>query len=119
MIKELIFVGYCEDAKAYRLVDPKNPRKIVKARNVEFIEVSTHNKKKEIADIFYVGGERIGEDNNYKSTVLSLKRMQMSMRIMQTIIVKQKMRTVRERPKIKYKNIIIQSVKEKGRNFQI
>jgi hypothetical protein len=45
--------------------------------------------------------------------------MKMSMRIIQTIIVKQKMRTERERPKIKYKNIIIQSVKEKGSNFQI
>jgi hypothetical protein len=25
VIKELIFVGYCEDSKAYRLVDPKDP----------------------------------------------------------------------------------------------
>jgi hypothetical protein len=45
--------------------------------------------------------------------------MNMSMRIIETIIVKQEMRTARERPKIKYKNVIIQSVKEKGRNFQI
>jgi hypothetical protein len=42
--RELIFVGYCEDSIAYRLVDPKDPRKIVKARDVEFIEVSTHGK---------------------------------------------------------------------------
>jgi hypothetical protein len=59
--RELIFVGYCEDSKAYRLVDPKDPRKIVKAMDVEFIEVSNHVTKKEIADVFYVVGERIGE----------------------------------------------------------
>jgi hypothetical protein len=63
VIKELIFVGYCEDSKAYRLVDPKDPRKIVKTRDVEFIEVSTHNKKKEIADVFDDDGERIREDS--------------------------------------------------------
>jgi hypothetical protein len=60
--RELIFVGYCEDSKAYRLVDPKDPRKIVKARDVEFIEVSAHVKKKEIADVFDVVGERKGEE---------------------------------------------------------
>jgi hypothetical protein len=60
--RELNFVGYCEDSKAYCLVDPKDPRKIVKARDVEFIEVSNHVKKKEIADVFDVVGERIRED---------------------------------------------------------
>ncbi|KAG5871724.1 hypothetical protein JTB14_030083 [Gonioctena quinquepunctata] len=35
--KEYIFVGYCEDAKGYRLLDPEDPSKMVRARDV-FIE---------------------------------------------------------------------------------
>jgi hypothetical protein len=31
-------VGYCEDSKAYRLIDPRNPRKVQKERNVRSIE---------------------------------------------------------------------------------
>jgi len=33
-----VFVGYCEDSKGYRLLDPKNPSKIVRARDVVFLE---------------------------------------------------------------------------------
>jgi hypothetical protein len=61
--RELIFVGYCEDSKPYHLVDPKDPRKIVKARDVEFIEDPTHVKRKETADMFDVISVGIGEDN--------------------------------------------------------
>jgi hypothetical protein len=31
-------VAYCEDSKAYRLIDPGNPRNFQKERNVVFIE---------------------------------------------------------------------------------
>lgn len=33
-----VMVGYCKDTKGYRLVCPSNPRKIVKAKHVRFIE---------------------------------------------------------------------------------
>lgn len=36
--KTLTFVGYCTDTKGYRLMSPDDPRKIIVARNVEFIE---------------------------------------------------------------------------------
>ncbi|KAK2577558.1 hypothetical protein KPH14_012893, partial [Odynerus spinipes] len=36
--KEYIFVGYCTDTKGYKLADPKNPRNVIKARDVIFIE---------------------------------------------------------------------------------
>lgn len=37
--KEIIMVSYCEDSKAYRLMDRKNPTsKIQKARDIVFIE---------------------------------------------------------------------------------
>jgi hypothetical protein len=29
---------YCENSKAYRLIDPRNPRKVQRERNVRFIE---------------------------------------------------------------------------------
>lgn len=41
--KKYIMVGYCEHTKGYRLVDPEQPGKVVKARNVIFIE-STPNE---------------------------------------------------------------------------
>ncbi|KAK9737823.1 hypothetical protein QE152_g10390 [Popillia japonica] len=36
--KEMIMVGYCENSKAYRLINPDDPRKVEKGRNVFFIE---------------------------------------------------------------------------------
>lgn len=33
-----IFVGYCEESKGYRLIDPNQPRKIVRAKDVVFLE---------------------------------------------------------------------------------
>jgi hypothetical protein len=35
--KETIMVGYCEYSKAYRLIDPRNPPKVQRERNVRFI----------------------------------------------------------------------------------
>lgn len=36
--REMIFVGYCENTKGYRLIDPKNPYRVYKARDVVFLE---------------------------------------------------------------------------------
>lgn len=36
--KSYIFVGYCEDTKGYRLIDPTCPRRCVKAKHVTFLE---------------------------------------------------------------------------------
>ncbi|CAH2091010.1 unnamed protein product [Euphydryas editha] len=41
--KEFIFVGYCDDSKGYRLMDPCNPKRIIKSRNVYFIELTSNN----------------------------------------------------------------------------
>lgn len=43
--KKYIFVGYCENSKGYRLIDPKYPKKCVKARHVTFLENVFLNKK--------------------------------------------------------------------------
>lgn len=36
--RECVFVRYCTDTKDYRLIDLNNPKKILKARDVTFIE---------------------------------------------------------------------------------
>lgn len=36
--RKYIFVGYCNESKGYRLVDPENPSKCIKSRDVHFIE---------------------------------------------------------------------------------
>lgn len=36
--KQYIFVGYCEDTKGYRLIDPECPTSCIKARDVVFFE---------------------------------------------------------------------------------
>jgi hypothetical protein len=36
--KETIMVGYCEDSKAYCVINPGNPCNVQKERNVMFIE---------------------------------------------------------------------------------
>lgn len=33
-----IFVGYCSESKGYRLIDPENPSKCIKSRDVQFLE---------------------------------------------------------------------------------
>lgn len=38
---EHIFVGYCEETKGYRFINPSNPRVTVRARDVVFLEDST------------------------------------------------------------------------------
>lgn len=42
--KIMIFVGFCENSKAYRLIDPQNPTVFTKARDVIFDETSFLNK---------------------------------------------------------------------------
>lgn len=56
--KKYIFVGYCEETKGYRLIDPSNPRNCVKARHVTFMEniyikkgISNDSSKSEILEI--------------------------------------------------------------------
>lgn len=36
--KKYIFVGYCNESKGYRLIDPENPSKCIKSRDVQFLE---------------------------------------------------------------------------------
>lgn len=36
--KPYIFVGYCENTKGYRLIDPSDPKVCIKARDVTFLE---------------------------------------------------------------------------------
>lgn len=45
--KQLIFVGYSTDSKAYRLIDSKNPSKIIISRDVIFIEENTNKSVKQ------------------------------------------------------------------------
>ncbi|KAG7303823.1 hypothetical protein JYU34_010719 [Plutella xylostella] len=52
--KEYIFVGYCEDSKGYRLLDPCNPSKCIKARNVTFFENKFFKKVSNDGDMFYM-----------------------------------------------------------------
>lgn len=40
--QEYIMVGYCEHTKGYRLADPSEPGKVIKARSVIFIEDSSN-----------------------------------------------------------------------------
>ncbi|KMQ82767.1 retrovirus-related pol polyprotein from transposon tnt 1-94, partial [Lasius niger] len=44
--EELMFVGYCENSKGYRLIDPRT-KKIVKSRDVVFLEEFKDSKTKE------------------------------------------------------------------------
>lgn len=41
--KQYIFVGYCEESKGYRLVDPENPTTCIKSRDVVFFENKFHS----------------------------------------------------------------------------
>lgn len=61
--KELIFVGYCDNSKGYRLSDPINPSKIVLSRNVQFIESSC-----DINDI--ISNRRNMDNNNLNNEIL-------------------------------------------------
>lgn len=42
--KRYIFVGYCDDTKGYRLINPTCPKKCIKARHVTFLENDFINK---------------------------------------------------------------------------
>lgn len=43
--KKYTMVGYCEHTKGYRLVDPREPKKLIKAWDVIFID--KYDKEKE------------------------------------------------------------------------
>lgn len=45
--KECIFVGYCTNSKAYKLVESKHPTKIIKARDITFIEEKAAEKQEQ------------------------------------------------------------------------
>lgn len=50
--KEMIFVGYCENSKAYRLMDRRNPlSQIQKARDVVFLEVQDTEKLESLMNL--------------------------------------------------------------------
>lgn len=49
--KKLILLGYCEESKGYRLVDPNEPTKIIKSRDVIFDESNIVNYKKDNCNI--------------------------------------------------------------------
>jgi transposase InsO family protein len=36
--KMYVFVGYCSESKGFRLIDPENPTKCIKSRDVQFLE---------------------------------------------------------------------------------
>ncbi|EZA58507.1 Eukaryotic translation initiation factor 3 subunit A [Ooceraea biroi] len=44
--KEYIMVGYCDHTKGYRLADPLQPGKVIKARDVTFLEDDIRNGEK-------------------------------------------------------------------------
>lgn len=80
--KKYIFVGYSETSKGYRLMDPQNPKKVVIARNVEFLEESFYhsdinNYKLNFNELFYdpgvinVQSNGIDNCNNRKESVIN------------------------------------------------
>lgn len=72
--KEYIFVGYCENSKGYRLIDPLNAKKCIKARNVTFIENRFFEKihNKHFVDgnniIYMLTANRTFNDNEIQSS---------------------------------------------------
>ena len=50
--KEIIFGGYCEDKKGYRLIDPST-YEIVSSRDVHFLENQMYHRKTDTASKFY------------------------------------------------------------------
>lgn len=40
----MCFVGYCDESKGYRLINPKNPKSVIITRNVHFIETTCNDK---------------------------------------------------------------------------
>jgi len=51
----LLFVGYCEHSKGYRLIDPKNPQKLIKSRDVIFNETKKGIHVDPVLDEFVFG----------------------------------------------------------------
>ncbi|KPJ13061.1 Retrovirus-related Pol polyprotein from transposon TNT 1-94 [Papilio machaon] len=75
--KRYIFVGYSDSTKGYRLTDPQNPRRIIYARNVTFLEHKflkdmddnpcVHCKNKNIADHFV---DVSSQNSNLNNTIV-------------------------------------------------
>jgi hypothetical protein len=66
--KEYIMVGYSENTKGYRLQNVNNPRSIIIARDVTFIELTQNNVKKQSVEIEKLSIEtvdiQINQENN-------------------------------------------------------
>lgn len=66
--KRFIFVGYCEESKGYRLLDPLSPKKCIKARHVTFFEnkfcknVMSHDDNE--GNIVFLPSESLQKDCN-------------------------------------------------------
>jgi len=48
--KKYIFVGYCEESKGYRLIDPEKPKRLVKGRDVYFFESKPLNLQENVVN---------------------------------------------------------------------
>lgn len=77
--RRFIFVGYCEESKGYRLIDPSHPRKIHKARHVTFIENMfigsknvSHDENKNTDVIVFNTSGVLSEDSTVQSTTVPL-----------------------------------------------
>ncbi|KAK9693999.1 hypothetical protein QE152_g33827 [Popillia japonica] len=67
--QELIFVGYCEDTKGYRLIDPLT-KKLVRSRDVVFLENEFYNREQhsgrslqEFSPNLLENSEKVNEDH--------------------------------------------------------
>lgn len=58
--EEKIFVGYCQDSKSYRLLDPIT-HKIVRSRDVIFLEESKVREKERMAETYLPVLENVDE----------------------------------------------------------
>lgn len=72
--KECLFVGYCTETKGYRCVDPQNPRRVFRARDVIFLEetqevgIKSEIPKNEVEpSVGLVMGNELVQDNEVMS----------------------------------------------------
>lgn len=73
--KRYIFVGYCLETKGYRLFDTSNPKKIIRARDVIFLEEKrqNHNDSHNYDEMVYseiVDNERSVQNHN-RDTIIA------------------------------------------------
>jgi hypothetical protein len=72
--KALIFVGYGENFKGYRFIDPSSPHKVIKSRSVTFIEdsfIGKHDSCKKICGTnfynYYIDKEHFNTDLDFNN----------------------------------------------------